>query len=218
VTKGVGGVHISLNTLKLRLYYHNSDVKEVIENSDLCSADGVSIVFAGHLFGNKDIKRVPGIELFQFLLKESEKRDLGVFLLGSTDYVLGELEKQLQYELPNLIISGKQNGFWKPWEEKGIIAKVRDSGASICFIALPSPMKEIWIRENRHRFDGIYLIGVGGSFEVVSGIKTRAPAWMRKVGLEWFYRLLLEPRRLFKRYLIANLFYLRLLVTHLIFR
>jgi N-acetylglucosaminyldiphosphoundecaprenol N-acetyl-beta-D-mannosaminyltransferase len=218
INEGSGGVQTSINTFKLDLFYKNAEIRNAIESSEICSPDGASIVIASRLLKYSQVIRVPGIDLFDALIRRCAKNGTKIFLLGSTDIVLHKVQLVLLSEHPQLKIAGIQNGFWLPNEIETINEKIRLSGAKICFIALPSPLKEVWAMNNKEKLNGIFLIGVGGTFEVIGGFIKRAPKWMQQIGMEWFYRLLNEPKRLFMRYLKSNTFFMQKLILEVILR
>lgn len=218
ISQGSGGVQTSINTFKLKLYHENSEVKSAIEGSDICSPDGASIVLAARLLNSSRIRRVPGIDLFEELIEKCADNGTSIYLLGSTDYALLKVQSELSNRHPQLTIAGARNGFWQTNETDEVIQDIRRSGAKICFIALPTPLKEVWALEHKEFLNGIFLVGVGGSFEVIGGLLKRAPKWIQNIGLEWLYRLSKEPKRLFKRYFLANSFFAGRLILGLIKR
>ncbi|HVW58955.1 MAG TPA: WecB/TagA/CpsF family glycosyltransferase, partial [Puia sp.] len=113
------------------------------------------------------------------------------------------------------IIAGYRNGYFSKEDEPGIARQIADSGANILFVAISSPTKENFLFQHRDVLKKVnFVMGVGGSFDVVSGLVKRAPVWMQKAGLEWLYRVYQEPRRMFKRYLVGNLKFITLVLKH----
>jgi N-acetylglucosaminyldiphosphoundecaprenol N-acetyl-beta-D-mannosaminyltransferase len=111
---------------------------------------------------------------------------------------------------PRLRIAGFQDGYFDRSEEEAVAARVRASRAQILFVGMPSPYKEVWAERFRHTLDVPVILGVGGSFDVVAGMVPRSPLWLQRIGMEWFWRLLCEPRRLWKRYLFTNSYFVAL--------
>ena len=126
-----------------------------------------------------------------------------VFLLGAKAEVVEAAANKLMQQHSNLIIAGYHHGyFWG--DEQTVVNKIRQSEAKLLFVAITSPRKENFINQWKEDLGVDFVMGVGGSFDVVAGKVTRAPAWMQNAGLEWLYRVIQEPRRMWKRYLIAN--------------
>lgn len=208
-----GGYQVSLNTLKIFEFYRNSIVSQVIRSADICSADGVSVVFACRILNNTNIDRIAGIDLAEEIINLCDEKQLSIYLLGASQATLSKLIPKLGESHPNLKIAGYRNGYWLKSEEEGVIRNVAKSGAHVCFIALPSPQKEVLLLEYKDHLAHVFLLPVGGSFDVFVGFKRRAPEIVQKIGMEWFYRFLQEPKRLFKRYLKANSFFLIKLIS-----
>jgi N-acetylglucosaminyldiphosphoundecaprenol N-acetyl-beta-D-mannosaminyltransferase len=142
----------------------------------------------------------------------SAKRDFPVFLLGATDEVVSKTVSKVKAINPNLNIAGYHDGyFWD--DEEAVVTKIRESGAKLLFVAITSPKKENFINKWQDKLGVDFVMGVGGTFDVVAGKVKRAPQWMQKVGLEWLYRVIQEPGRMWKRYLKTNTKFLMLLLT-----
>lgn len=211
-----GGVQNSINSLKLLLCRRNAALVEAIEESDICSADGMSFVFASIVLGPARVSRVAGIDLFERLLSECERSEVRIFLLGSSDFTLKKLSEELLNLYPKLCVVGVRNGFWESFEDQIILNEIKSSQAQICFVALPTPNKELWMQANKKFLMNTFLVAVGGSFEVLAKQKKRAPKWMQSFGLEWLYRVLQEPRRLIFRYALANSYYFIKLIQQIL--
>jgi N-acetylglucosaminyldiphosphoundecaprenol N-acetyl-beta-D-mannosaminyltransferase len=183
---------------------------EACRNADLSLADGAAVVWAARLAGGKIPERVTGIDLMERLLERAEREGLGVFFLGATPAVLERLIEVCQDRHPRLQIAGYQHGFFPRAEEDRIAVQIRASGARIVFVGMPSPYKEVWAERFRNAVGVPTLLSVGGSFDVVAGIIPRSPRWLQMIGMEWFWRVLCEPKRLWKRYLLANSYFVAL--------
>jgi N-acetylglucosaminyldiphosphoundecaprenol N-acetyl-beta-D-mannosaminyltransferase len=138
------------------------------------------------------------------LLAAAEKHKLGVFFLGAKREVVNALVEQCRTQYPSLNIAGFRDGYFGPDDHLAIVEDIRASGADMLFIGMPSPFKETWVERHRQRLEVPVIMGVGGSFDVLAGFIQRAPRWLQSCGMEWFWRLLMEPRKLWKRYLITN--------------
>ena len=158
------------------------------------------IVWLLKLFGFKKAERVAGFDLIHALLDSSEKNKNKIFLLGSTDSVLSKISKNIKNEYPEIIISGTYS---PPFSENIkntdlIIEKINNSNADYVFVAFGCPKQENWMYENYKKINSL-LIGVGGAFPLLAGTQIRAPKVIRSAGLEWLFRLAIEPRRLWKK-------------------
>jgi N-acetylglucosaminyldiphosphoundecaprenol N-acetyl-beta-D-mannosaminyltransferase len=127
-----------------------------------------------------------------------------VFILGARKEVLEEAVRRMRAELPDLRIVGAHHGYYSSAEEQGVVARIRATSPDILFLAMETPAKELFIAHHREAMGVRFVMGVGGSIDVLAGLKRRAPRWMQRAGLEWLFRLLQDPRRLAKRYLVGN--------------
>ncbi len=204
-----------VNAAKLVSMREDPALRASVLNADLVVADGMSLVWAGRLLASPLPERVPGIDLFEKLLAEADRRGLSVYFLGATEAVLGRVVERVRNELPGLRIAGARNGYFESSAEPGIAADIRRSDADLLFIAMTSPRKEKFIGAWGEATGCKVLHGVGGSFDVFAGHVARAPDSWQRVGLEWLYRVLQEPRRLWWRYARTNTIFVGLLVTSL---
>jgi N-acetylglucosaminyldiphosphoundecaprenol N-acetyl-beta-D-mannosaminyltransferase len=175
--------------------------------ADLATPDGMPMVWVGKLLGYKNIRRVYGPELMQKICEISQKKGYRNYLYGSSPDVLSKLSDKLNIKYPNLVISGS---FSPPFrkltkdEDNKIVTDINSSNPDIVWVGLGSPKQDLWMHEHRHKINAPVMIGVGAAFDFIAGTKPQAPRWMRKVGLEWFFRLMTEPKRLWRRYLVNN--------------
>ncbi|MBK1657333.1 WecB/TagA/CpsF family glycosyltransferase [Paracraurococcus ruber] len=172
--------------------------------ADLVTPDGMSLVWAGRWLGGRIPQRVTGIDLLAALLDHAARDGLRVFLLGARPAAIGRFVAHCQMAYPGLEIAGWRDGYFGPAEEAALVRQVAASRADMLFVAMPSPFKDIWCERHRDALGVRLIMGVGGAFDVLSGLVPRAPRWMQAAGLEWAWRLALEPRRLWKRYLMGN--------------
>ncbi len=194
-----------INAAKVVFYHKNKFIKKSIDMSDYRCADGQSIVFASKIFGKILPERIAGIDLMQNLIALSDSKKYKIFLLGSKETIIKALVKKIRNKYGEDIIVGYRNGYFNKDEEQNIIHKINSSGAHMLFIGIGSPYKEEFISRNLNEINVPFIMGVGGSFDVLSGHIKRAPLWMQKYGLEWFYRFLKEPKRMFRKAFIINL-------------
>ncbi|MDZ4939345.1 WecB/TagA/CpsF family glycosyltransferase [Clostridium perfringens] len=200
--------HVVINAGKINLMQENIELTNIINKCPIINADGQSIVWGSKILGNNIPERVTGIDIFINLIKMSAEEGYKPYFFGAKQDVVEKVVEIFKKEYPNLDIAGYRNGYFKEEESKEIAKKIHDSGADILFVAFSSPMKEYWINNNMKYLNVPFVMGVGGSFDVIAGKTKRAPKWMQKNGLEWFYRFIQEPRRMWKRYIIGNLKFL----------
>jgi N-acetylglucosaminyldiphosphoundecaprenol N-acetyl-beta-D-mannosaminyltransferase len=198
--------------------YKNADFKKIVNDSTFSFPDGMPLVFAFKaLYGIKQ-DRVAGIDFMTDALKECEKKKLSVFLFGSTTIVLEALGKNISKDFPNLIIAGKLSPPFKEFstpENDSFIQTINDSGANMVFVSLGCPKQEIWMAKHYDKIKAP-LLGVGAAFEIHAKLIERAPVWMQKAGLEWLYRFIQEPARLWKRYMVTNSLFVFLLIKEIL--
>ena len=202
-----GGVHqhVVLNVDKVVRLDRDPELRAAVLGCDLINADGQPVVWLSRLVGRPLKERVPGIDLFEQLLAQCAARGLRPFLLGASEPVVTRVVAVLQSRHTGLQLAGWRSGYWATTEEPVVIAHIKNARPDVLCVALGSPRQELFMRRWKQELQVPFLMGVGGSFDVVAGIKRRAPLWMQRVGLEWFYRLAQEPRRLWRRYLIDDL-------------
>lgn len=197
--------HVVINAGKIVDLQSNLELQESVNNCDLINADGQAVVWASKIL-NKPLKeRVAGIDLMQNLVELAHKKNYKVFFLGAKEEIVKKVVDIYSNKYSNSIIAGYRNGYFKKEEEPEIAKQISKSGAQILFVAISSPKKENFLFQNKEFLKDVnFTMGVGGSFDVVSGLVKRAPKWMQNIGMEWFYRFLQEPKRMWKRYLIGN--------------
>jgi N-acetylglucosaminyldiphosphoundecaprenol N-acetyl-beta-D-mannosaminyltransferase len=182
----------------------DNELRESVLKADIIGADGVPLVWVSHLLGNSLPGRVNGTDLMYKLMEKSDKEGYGVFFFGAAENILDRVIKKVRQDYPNLRIAGFRNGYFTPQEEQEIVRRIRESKADILFIAFGTPKKELWVKRYLADMDVPVVHGVGGSFDVLAGAVPRAPIWMQRSGLEWLFRLLQEPGRMWRRYLVTN--------------
>ncbi|WP_281412014.1 WecB/TagA/CpsF family glycosyltransferase [Motiliproteus sediminis] len=207
--------HVVVNVAKLVNMRKDSRLDESVRECDIVNIDGMGVVWGARLLGYEVPERVAGVDLFHKLVAMSAERGFPVFLLGAKPEVIEETTRRVERMYPNIKIAGFHHGyFWD--DEKAVVDKIRESGARLLFVAITSPKKENFINQWKNQIGVDFVMGVGGTFDVVAGKVRRAPAWMQRSGLEWLYRVYQEPRRMWKRYLITNFLFLGLLVKEIV--
>lgn len=192
------------NAAKVVSAEHDEQLLRALASADLIGVDGQSLVWAGRLLGHQIPERVAGIDYMLDLLRVGGERGWRVFLLGATDEVLRGVESFCRDEHPGLVIAGRQHGYFGRERDDQVAATIQAARADVLFVGMPSPLKELWI-VHKGPMTGVALaVASGGSFDVVAGQVKRAPRPVQRIGLEWLWRVLQEPRRLWKRYLTTN--------------
>lgn len=194
----------AVNAAKLLKMEEDPALAGAVRACEIILADGVGAVFAARALAGASLKRVTGIDLMEKLLDLAERKGYGVYLFGARQEVLERLQEVLRERYPGLRVAGSRNGYFSAPEEQGIVEAIRESGAHLVFVAMGTPAKELWIDRHFHALGNLVCMGVGGSFDVLSGTVSRAPVWMQRAGMEWFYRFLQEPRRMWRRYFITS--------------
>jgi N-acetylglucosaminyldiphosphoundecaprenol N-acetyl-beta-D-mannosaminyltransferase len=185
----------------------NPELKLAIDQADLVVPDGMPLVFAGRVRGFPKTQRVDGPTLLIKALEKSNRNRWRHFFFGSTPEVLDGIQAEITRSWPGVQVSGM---FSPPFhllsteEDETIIQQINASKSDILWIGLGCPKQEIWMFRHRDRVNVPVMIGVGMAFDILAGNKPRAPYWMQENGLEWLFRLINEPKRLWKRYLINN--------------
>jgi N-acetylglucosaminyldiphosphoundecaprenol N-acetyl-beta-D-mannosaminyltransferase len=180
------------------------ELAQACKAGDLVVADGMSVVWALRASGQAVPERVAGVDLMVRLLEAAANNRLRVYFLGAKEEVVSTLVKSCRELYPDLEIAGFQDGYFKPEDHPRIVEEIRASDAHMLFVGMPTPFKETWVERHRQRLQVPVIMGVGGSFDVLAGFITRAPRWVQSIGMEWSWRLLQEPRKLWKRYLVTN--------------
>ena len=179
---------------------------ESFKNADLLLPDGIGMVMAARILHCADIERVPGCEFMQDICRLAAKKGYKVFLYGAREEVNLGAVRILEERLPGLTIAGRCNGYWPAEDMAELVEKINASKAEILFLALGSPRQEKWFVEHRDQLKHIRVEqGIGGTLDVITGNVKRAPDFFCRFGLEWFYRLVSEPKRL-KRQRVLPLF------------
>ncbi len=207
-----------VNAAKLVNMRRDPRLAEAVAGCDLVLADGQAVVWAGRVLGVRLPERVAGIDLFMRLLAAAEEADISVYLLGAQQQVLELMLRQISERFPKLRVAGSRNGYFADSEQGAVADAIADSRAQLLFLGMTSPKKEIFTAGYGDRTGAHVVHGVGGSFDILAGITKRAPVVWQRMGLEWFYRTLQEPRRLGKRYLTTNTAFLLMTVRELIRR
>lgn len=199
--------HVVVNVAKMIDMRHDRDLRRDVCESDLVNIDGMGVVWGCRLMGIPVPERVAGIDLMSEVLAVCEAQGYRPYFLGAREDVLEAFIEEITRRYPKLKMAGWRNGYFSRDEESGVAERIAISNADCLFVAISSPIKERFLRSHRDRLNVPFLMGVGGSFDVIAGRQSRAPKWMRNGGMEWLFRVLLEPRRLARRYIVSNMIY-----------
>lgn len=205
IQKRIPTQHVVINASKVILMKEDPKLQKIVNECPLINADGFSIIWAAKRLGIPVKDRVTGIDLFLNLVEVAWKKQYKIYLFGAKEDVVRKVKTIFEEKYPGLQVVGYHNGYFKEEEEPEIVENMKASGADMMFVAFSSPKKEYWVNKHLKESGIPFVMGVGGSFDVVAGITSRAPRWMQNCGLEWFYRFIQEPRRLWKRYFIGNI-------------
>ena len=196
---------VTINSENATKALENKIFLDVIKNADLVIPDGIGIIFASKILGNKLPERIPGIDLSYKLLEISNEKGYKIVLIGGKEGVAEGAKENLKKIFPNLNISMTYNGYFNEDEERKIVDEIQKIEPDILLVGMGSGKQEIWIWNNREKFKNIGVcIGVGGTLDIWAGKKKRAPKLVQNLGLEWLYRVIIEPKRIFRVLKIFN--------------
>lgn len=208
--------HTVVNAGKIVLMQEDKELEKSVNEADLINADGQAVVWASKMLGSPLPERVSGIDLMEKLVKRSFEKGYRCYFLGAEEDVVSNLITLYKKKYSNNVIAGYRNGYFKKSDEKRIAKVISQSNANILFVAITSPKKEIFLNTYKKELKNInFIMGVGGSFDVIAGKVNRAPKWMQDIGFEWLYRVIQEPRRMFMRYLVGNTKFIFLVLKEL---
>lgn len=196
---------MGVNADKVNEINENEIMKRIVNSCGIINADGASIVMASRYLKKPLPERVAGIDLMEQLIRLSEAKGYTVYLLGAKQVVVAKTAEVLVEKYPKLRIIGFRNGYFQKSEWQEISNELKEKKPDFVFVGITSPIKEYLIEYLQNDGNNSVFMGVGGSFDVISGMIPRAPLWMQKANLEWLFRVIQEPKRLFKRYFFGNL-------------
>lgn len=204
VGRKTGNTHqiATVNTDFLIKSLDDEPLRNLLQSVDMCTADGMPLVWGSKLLGVPLKERVAGSDMVPLLAERAANKGLTLYLMGAGPGVAAKAGEILTANNPNLQIVGHSAPFWKPGEEMdpAVLADIKAANPDILLVALGNPKQELWIQQYREEVGVPVMIGIGASLDFIVGVTKRAPEWMQHSGLEWLSRLLQEPRRLWKRY------------------
>ena len=197
--------HVVVNAGKIVAMQEDAQLMQSVNEADLINADGQAVVWASKVLGKPLKERVAGIDLMQNLVELAYNNNHKIFLFGAKEEVVKKVIAIYTKKYSKNLIAGYRNGYYNKEDEASIAKEIASSGANMLFVAITSPKKENFLYEFKNELKAVnFIMGVGGSFDVIAALTKRAPIWMQNNGLEWFYRFIQEPKRMWKRYLVGN--------------
>lgn len=203
--------HVAINVAKLVKMRRDPELRRDVTESDIIGIDGAGIVWGARALGIKVPERVAGIDLMERLLALCSVQNFRPYLLGAKRSVLEKTIRNAHRYWPGLVLAGYRDGYFTEEEEIEVVEDIKKSAPDCLFIALPTPRKEKFLHCYRDTLGVPFIMGVGGSFDVLAGEVSRAPHSMQSAGLEWLYRIYQEPKRMWWRYFSTNAVYAGLL-------
>jgi N-acetylglucosaminyldiphosphoundecaprenol N-acetyl-beta-D-mannosaminyltransferase len=195
--------HVAINAAKLVRLQRDHELRDVVAGCELVTADGQAVVWAARVLGSRLPERVTGIDLMDAVARLASERGYRVFVLGARHEVLERALGVLRERHPGLEVAGR-HGYFRAEEEPEVVESIVEVAPDILFVALETPFKELFLARNRARLQIPFVMGVGGSMDILGGVRKRAPILLQRFGLEWAYRLAQDPRRLAGRYVVGN--------------
>ncbi|MDJ0678342.1 MAG: WecB/TagA/CpsF family glycosyltransferase [Xenococcaceae cyanobacterium MO_167.B52] len=209
---------VAANVHVVMMGYWDRKYREILNNAELVTPDGMPLVWGMRLLGIKNQTRVYGPDLMMEWCDHAAKMGIPIYLYGGKTSTLEKLQNNLKQKFPNLIIAGTHAPPFRPLteqEETEDRERIHHSGAKVVFVGLGCPKQEQWMARQKNKLQTV-MIGVGAAFSFHSGEVDQAPRWMMKIGFEWLYRFSQEPKRLWQRYLINNPAFVALFIWKLL--
>jgi N-acetylglucosaminyldiphosphoundecaprenol N-acetyl-beta-D-mannosaminyltransferase len=202
----------TVNAALLVMARENERLGRALHGSELVLADGMPVFWIARALGARSAQRVTGVDLMDELLRVADRERLRLYFLGATPEVLQALVRKVEEGHAGAVIAGARDGYFPRERGQEVVREIRDSGADILFVGMPSPFKEVWCHEHREALGTPVILPVGGAFDVLSGFVRRAPKPMQACGLEWLWRMMMDPRRMWRRYFETNPVFIGLVV------
>lgn len=196
--------HVVVNVAKLVCAQKDDKLRAIINSCPLVNVDGAGIILGAKFLGINIPERVTGIDLMQQLIEHSAVKGYRIYFFGAEEEIVSKVVDIYKQKYPELVIAGYRNGYYSDDEEESIVSEIKNSKADILFVAMGSPKKEIFLNKYSEKMQVPFTMGVGGSFDVIAGKVKRAPKWMQALDSEWIFRLIQEPKRMWKRYAVTN--------------
>jgi N-acetylglucosaminyldiphosphoundecaprenol N-acetyl-beta-D-mannosaminyltransferase len=205
------------NAHSIEVASRNSEFFSVLKRSNLLMADGSGVLMGSRLAGCSLTHNLNGTDLIPALCQAaSPQRRLSIYFLGAKPGVAQQAATNLANRYPGMQIAGVSDGYFSEAETPQVLHKIREANPDILLVAMGTPTQEMWIDKYAQQLPGVVCVAVGGLFDFMAGQVLRAPKLLNKLGVEWVWRLMMEPNRLWRRYTIGNLIYLKVLFTSII--
>lgn len=204
VRDGTPGHIVTANVRFMSIAQKDRSFAQVVDSAALSVADGMPLVWLSRLMGTPVPQRITGCDLIHALSQHAADRGYSIFVLGAEPGVAEDAARRLEADHPGLRVAGTHHGYFGDDGEDEVVRYIRQCRPHIMFVGMGSPRQDFWINRLIHELQVPVCIGVGGSFEVITGRLKRAPTWMQRWGLEWSYRFKQEPRRLWRRYVMED--------------
>lgn len=195
---------VTMNAYLLCMMRREEELRAACRGGDLIVADGVPVVWTSRIAGRPLPGRVAGVDLTTELLAAGSLQGHSVYFLGARKEVVEKLVEVCRHDYPGLRIAGWRDGYFSPADHQEIVAEIARLAPHMLFVGMPSPFKETWCERYRQALGVPVIVGVGGTFDVLTGYVRRAPRLLQAIGMEWSWRLAMEPRKMFMRYLSTN--------------
>lgn len=202
--------NVQINTINAHSYNvarKDKEFAKVLQNSDYLLPDGQSIVLARKILNKEQLIRIAGFDLFQWEMRRIDEISGKCFFFGSTNQTLEKIKKRTNKEYPNIQIQVYSPPYKQPFskeENQQMIGAINEFKPNVLFVGMTAPKQEKWVSENIGKLNAGHICSIGAVFDFYAGTVRRAPKWMQNNGLEWFYRLIKEPKRMWKRYILGN--------------
>ncbi len=206
----------AVNAAKIVNMRRDASLRTAVLRADMILADGMAVVWASRLLRKPLPQRVAGIDLMHGMLGRGAKRGHRVFCLGAAEDVLEMAVARIRADYPGIVIAGQRNGYFHRDEETDVVAQIRETQADMLFVAMSPPKKEVFLARWADTLNVPVLHGVGGAFDVLAGKVRRAPRLWQSLGLEWLYRVVQEPGRMWRRYLVTNTIFTGMVLAELL--
>ena len=210
-----GSMHIGVvNAAKIVRMQSDPDLRDNVLASDIIFADGMAVVWASKILGVPLACRITGIDLMYGIFSRGDTNGYRIYCLGATDEVVREVKNVVSQVYPGVRLVGVRNGYFTHDDEQMVAQEIKNAKPDVLFVAISSPKKEKFLRRWQAFMEVPVCHGVGGSFDVMAGKVRRAPKLWQDLGIEWLFRTIQEPRRLWRRYLITNYRFIKLVVQY----
>jgi len=217
--RDIGNYITVSNALDVTLGKKDNRIRDAVNSSSLSVPDGISLVLAARAYGYSLKERVYGPDLLYEFLKSTQDKGYSHFFYGTTKETLERLAEKFKKRFPKLKVSGAHHSYFRKMtdeEDSKLTGVINSSRADVLWVGIGCPLQELWMYEHKDKIKVPVMVGVGAAFDFLSGTKPQAPRWIRDNGFEWLFRLITEPKRLWKRYLVGNSIFLWLFLKEFI--